>query len=101
MKDHISVEIHIEKNTSHTLTSLRQEIDQIDNVILIALAQRKTVIEKIKSIKQEQHMEVIQPARREQVLSTLIAKGTHMGIDPNLIKGIWELIHKWSIAQQQ
>ncbi|EKE14631.1 MAG: hypothetical protein ACD_12C00381G0009 [uncultured bacterium] len=66
------------------LESLRRQIDEIDESIIILLAKRMKIVEKVGLLKKKQNIPVLDSARWQKIIET--KKG--------FLKKIWELIHK-------
>ena len=87
-------------NADVLLQELRSRIDSIDDELLNLLAQRSEISSKIGIIKKENNLTVLQLDRWNSILSNHIEKGNSIGLNENLVKDIFELIHKDSIDRQ-
>ena len=87
-------------NADVLLQELRSRIDSIDDELLNLLAQRSEISSKIGIIKKEHNLAVLQLDRWNSILSNHIEKGKSIGLNDNLVKDIFELIHKDSIDRQ-
>lgn len=87
-------------NDEKKLQIFRKEIDMIDDEILNLIAKRMLVSEKIGKYKKEQKVAVLQIDRWKQVLENHINKGAKLDLSEELVKEIFEIIHKESISRQ-
>ncbi len=83
-----------------SLQELRSQIDIIDDELLNLLAKRSEISSKIGVIKKENNLTVLQQDRWNSILSKHIEKGKTLGLKEELVKEIFELIHKDSIERQ-
>lgn len=83
------------------LVEERAEIDRIDRGIVDLLALRAERVDCVVTIKQAYGLEAHQPNRFAEMIADLQAYGASVGISPELINGIWEVIHKDSMASQR
>jgi chorismate mutase len=87
-------------NADVLLQELRSRIDSIDDELLNLLAQRSEISSKIGIIKKEHNLAVLQLDRWNSILSNHIEKGKSIGLNDNLVREIFEAIHKDSIDRQ-
>jgi chorismate mutase len=83
-----------------TLTSLRKDIDELDNELIDLLAKRMSISRKIGEYKKEHDMAIVQTKRYSEILDKRGAQGTLKGIEAECIKNIFEHIHEESVRQQ-
>jgi chorismate mutase len=88
------------KQTTESLTELRQQIDQIDNELLAILAKRMRISREIGQYKKEHNMPVLQTGRYDEILDRRVKGAKEMSIDGVFMKKILEAIHEESIRQQ-
>lgn len=88
------------KQTTESLTELRQQIDQIDNELLAILAKRMRISREIGQYKKEHNMPVLQTVRYDEILDRRVNGAKEMGIDGAFMKTVLEAIHEESIRQQ-
>ena len=74
------------------LDTLREAIDKVDEDILLALVRRKKIVEKIAQCKREKGLQVYQKDRETEIIASLLQKGELLGLDPELIKELWQKI---------
>ena len=76
------------------LENFREQIDTIDNEIIYLLSRRFDLVEQIWNIKKEMWEEAFQPKRWNDLLKKLLEKAKERWVNQNLVKNIWEQIHK-------
>lgn len=89
-----------EQNTTESLSSLREQIDQIDDDILAILAKRMRISMEIAQYKKEHSMSVLQAGRYDEILTKRSLQGKEMGMSEEFIKEVFEAIHAESVRQQ-
>lgn len=96
--------LKIHKNESlgadYLLHELRCQIDSIDDELLRLLSRRSEVSSEIGLIKKKHNLAILQIDRWNSILSNHIEKGISLGLNENLVKAIFEIIHKDSIDRQ-
>ena len=75
------------------LVKLRKIIDEIDKSIVNLLAKRMKTVKKIGMLKKQQNILPFDQSRWKKVLNFNIKKAESLGIDPEIIKNIYEIIH--------
>lgn len=75
------------------LNNFRKEIDEIDNLIVDLLAKRMKVVEKVGILKKQNNVPSLDPARWQQVLNSKMEKAKSFGLDPEMVKKIYNIIH--------
>ncbi len=83
------------------LNSLRKQIDQVDKQLIELLAKRNTIVKKVGSTKQTLGLQPLDVSRWQEVLSTRMLWGKEIGLDPNFIKEIMEVVHQQSIEIEE
>ena len=83
------------------LQRARKEIDKIDNSILDLLKQRLNIVKEIGLLKKKEGTAVLDPEREVKLLSKLEKKADENKLDPQLVKGIWDLILRNSRSSQE
>ena len=92
--------IRNETETTENISTLRKQIDELDNQLIEVLAQRMRVCRQIGEYKKEHDMTIVQTSRYSEILGKRGAQGSLMGIGPDCVRGIFELIHEESVHQQ-
>jgi chorismate synthase len=99
LADAISYQRLVE-NKQSDLTTLREAIDKVDEDILLSIFRRDKLIEQVAELKRSEKLETYQPEREREVFRNLIAKGAELGIDPELLRKIWEILLEHSRNRQ-
>ncbi len=92
--------IRSEMQTTESITLLRKQIDEIDNGLIDLLAKRMRISREIGQYKKEHGMTIVQTSRYSEILDKRSAQGSLCGVAPECVRGIFELIHEESVAQQ-
>ena len=92
--------IRDEHTTTEGLTSLRKQIDELDNQIMDILAKRMRVCREIGHYKKEHNMTVLQASRYNEILSKRGVQGSLCGMGPDFVAKVFENIHEESVRQQ-
>lgn len=88
------------KQTTESLTLLRQQIDRIDNELLEILSRRMSVSRDIGRYKKEHRMSVVQAGRYNDIIRSRVKLGEEMGMGTEFMKTILLAIHDESVRQQ-
>lgn len=88
------------KQTTESLTLLRQQIDQIDNELLEVLSKRMRVSREIGRYKKEHRMSAVQAGRYNDIMRTRVKLGEEMGMSADFMKTVLLAIHDESVRQQ-
>lgn len=86
--------------TTEGITTLRRQIDEIDNQVMDLLSKRMRVCREIGHYKKEHNMTVLQTSRYNEILDKRGAQGSLCGMDPMFVKTVFEAIHEESVRQQ-
>lgn len=79
------------------LTELRKEIDAVDEQLLLLISQRVGIAREIGQWKREHDEPVIQAQRYQEVLNHYLELGASKGLSEDLIREIFEALHKESV----
>ncbi len=79
------------------LENFREQIDTIDYEIIYLLSRRFALVEQIWNIKKEKWENVLQPKRWDNLLKNLLEEAKEKNVNSELVKKIWEEIHKESL----
>lgn len=85
---------------TENLESLRKQIDECDNALLELLARRMRISREIGAYKRDHNMAIVQTNRYSEILDKRGAQGSLCGVSDHFVRGLFELIHEESIAQQ-
>jgi chorismate mutase len=83
-----------------TLEKLRSEIDALDAELLSILARRMYISERTGEIKRANDVAILQPARWNALLDSLIARAESLNLSAEFVRSLFELIHEESIKRQ-
>lgn len=86
---------------SQQLDSLRKQIDTLDEKILIAIAERISIVKKIGQYKNKQGIFAFDKKRWKQLLKSNLEKGEKLGLPKKFIKNLFHLIHEYSLEIQK
>lgn len=90
-----------DKNASiESITTLRSQIDEIDNNILEMLAKRFKICRDMGAFKREYNMSILQTNRYNEMLSNRGKLASLYGMDSEFTSHFFELIHEESVKQQ-
>lgn len=85
---------------NNNLQQLRSQIDILDENIIYMLASRMKVSRSIGSLKKENKVAIVQPARRDSIMERAQALAETYGIDPAFVQRVFNAIHDASVAEQ-
>lgn len=88
------------KDTLRDLNLFRREIDSIDKELLQLLARRMQLSGEIGDFKKRNNLKILQIKRWEEMLASRTKEGINLGLDPQLIRSMLELLHKASVDIQ-
>lgn len=83
------------------LQMLRTQIDCLDEQLMQVLARRLSVASQIAQVKQRGNLAVFQPKRWDTVLQRRMEEASVLGLDPDFVKRLFEVIHSESVRVQQ
>ena len=92
--------IRDEKTTTEGITTLRKQIDELDNQLMDLLSKRMRVCREIGQYKKEHNMTVLQTSRYNEILDKRGAQGALCGMGPEFVAKVFESIHEESVRQQ-
>ena len=79
------------------LTELRKEIDAVDEQLLLLISRRVGIAREIGQWKREHDEPIIQAQRYQEVLNHYLELGTAKGLSEDLIRTVFEALHKESV----
>ncbi|WP_311136653.1 chorismate mutase [Hymenobacter cellulosilyticus] len=82
------------------LSSLREQINQLDAEIIQLLGRRMAVAEKIGVYKKENDITILQTSRWNEVLERAQRQGSSVGLTPEFIEQYFAAVHLESINHQ-
>jgi chorismate mutase len=86
--------------TTEDLSTLRRQIDEIDNQLLDLLSKRMRVSREIGHYKLEHDMPVLQTMRYDEILRDRAEQAERMDMSGDFIRKMLESIHEESVRQQ-
>ena len=92
--------VRSETCTTEGITTLRKQIDELDNQLMELMAKRMRVCREIGQYKKEHNMTVLQTARYNEILEKRGAQGALCGMDSQFVSKVFEQIHEESVRQQ-
>jgi chorismate mutase len=92
--------IRDENATTEGITSLRKQIDELDNQLMELLSKRMRVCREIGEYKKQNNMTVLQASRYNEILDKRGAQGSLLGMGPEFVAKVFESIHEESVRQQ-
>ena len=84
-----------------SLAQLRKKIDAADKAILTALSKRKKLERAVGVYKRKLGLKPLDAKRRDQMLKMRTAQGKSKGIQPELVRKLFTLIHYYSLSVQK
>ncbi|MBA3723473.1 MAG: chorismate mutase [Candidatus Levybacteria bacterium] len=85
----------------YILEQMRHEIDVADKKLLEALAERMEVVKKVGLYKKERDILPLDPKRWQEVLEDKLAKGNDLDLSQDLVREIYEKIHKHALILEE
>lgn len=82
------------------LEKLRNEIDQLDDEVLVLLAERMKLSETIGAFKLDKNISILQPQRWTSIIERSKSLGKNLGLSEEFILAIIQAIHQESINHQ-
>ena len=95
-----SLTIRQQDTLNADLTSLRQQIDQLDSELLEILAKRMNVAVEIGHLKKTHNLPVLQPQRYEALMKSRVEEAAALGLDRDFISSILAALHAESVNRQ-
>ena len=89
-----------DREYNENIEQLRTQIDVIDENLLMELGSRMKISQKIGEFKKAHNIAIVQSARWDSILSTMIEKGRDYGLDEAFITAVFTAIHDASVAEQ-
>lgn len=95
-----SLVIRDKVHSTEDLTTLRGQIDELDNLILQLLSKRMRISREIGHYKVEHDMPVLQTVRYDEILRDRIEQAVKLDMSEDFAKKVLEAIHEESVRQQ-
>lgn len=85
----------------YELLILRTRIDSIDKRLITALRERMEVVRLIGKLKKGQSLPFQDDERWREVLQKRSSEAQALGLDPQFIRDLYEVIHKAALAVEE
>jgi chorismate mutase len=82
------------------LTKLRNQIDKTDDEFVKTLAKRMEIVKRIGDYKKARGIPALDQKRWNEVLKSKMKKAKKFEIDENLIRDIYEIIHRYALEAE-
>ncbi|MDO8999634.1 MAG: chorismate mutase [Bacteroidota bacterium] len=92
--------ISIDDSVIDKLAELRNSIDEVDEELINVLKKRTHIIEEIGAYKKEHNITIFQLERWQEILRTRAQLAQKLGVSPNHVEKICQLLHEESIRIQ-
>lgn len=89
-----------EKDFISALTTLREQINQMDDELLTLLGQRMKIADQIGMYKKQNNIIILQTRRWNEILERAFQKGELIGLSPEFITRYFDAVHLESINHQ-
>ena len=83
------------------LKNLRKQIDVCDQQLLLILAKRMQIVQKIGQLKKESGLKPLDKNRWQKLLAKEQKQAAKLNLPPRLIKQWYELMHQYSLRIQK
>ncbi len=87
-------------NTCKTQDEVRAEIDRVDRMLIDALAERWTYIDRMWELKRAEAKTASVPWRNREVIEKVRARAAEKGVPPEMAEALWRQIIGWGIQYQ-
>ncbi len=100
--EHTLKALVVRENTQATeyINILRNQIDEMDDQLLSALAKRMKISKEIGTFKKEHNISVLQSGRYNDILEDRARKGNALGLSTDFVTEIMKTIHEESVKIQ-
>ena len=85
----------------HKLSTLRQQIDEIDEEVMTLLGERMRLAKSIGDYKRQNNIAILQPERWQAMLAEAQARGARRDLSPDFVSDFLKAVHQESINQQE
>jgi isochorismate pyruvate lyase len=83
----------------NSMTQVREGVDAIDRALVAMLATRFAYMDAAARIKSDRSL-VRDEARKAQVLSNIVQEAVAIGLDPDRLRAVWDVLVEQSIAHE-
>lgn len=95
-----NLQIRTVKRDTQALALMRQEIDEIDHMLLDLLSKRMHVSREIGDYKKAHNMPILQTKRYDFIMNDRVSHAGQLKLSPDFIAKTFEAIHEESVKQQ-
>ena len=96
----LRTEYSASRTFEHELEGLREQIDQVDRIILENLKSRMEIVEKIGKAKSENNVTPLQLHRMDAMMKNRLEMANAIGLPNKYVKEIYEIVHSESVKRQ-
>lgn len=82
--DHMTRQLLLRQKTK--LRALRDEIDLLDRNILLLIAERQQLVERVGILKKKKGQRIYDPEREKEILANQLSVGDELGLDPHFVR---------------
>lgn len=84
------------------LKQLREQIDEIDEVLVGLIGRRMEIVKKVGELKKAHNItEPLDPKRFEEILETKSKKAKELGISADFVQKLFKMIHDHAVEVQK
>lgn len=83
------------------LSSLRENVDELDSRLLELLGQRMDIVEEMGRLKAEQSVSTLQPHRWQEIVDDRVKKGVGLELSEGFVLQVMQSIHEEAIRRQE
>lgn len=80
------------RNEKRDIESLRESLDKIDEDLLLLIIRRFNLVKEVIEYKNDSKIPITDKAREDSLIDSLREKATLLGLHPEIIEPIWQLI---------
>ncbi|WP_373531326.1 chorismate mutase [Vampirovibrio sp.] len=85
------------ESSNSELQALRHQIDGLDEQLLRVLSQRAQLVDEVGRYKKARGLEPLDMVRWQQVLNAKKSRAAELGLCPEFIDALYNLIHEYSL----
>jgi chorismate mutase len=97
--DHVTRQKMLRQKTQ--LRALRDDIDLLDRNILLLIAERQQLVERVGMLKKKKGQKIYDPAREKEILLKQLSIGAELGLDPRFVHDMCNAIFQLAKSTQR